>query len=375
MESTIKHDIGLLDFLRGYSALLVFFHHAAILGGGPGILSGQIGQEAVNAFMLAFGFLIYFQCSISKQYNHLESFSGIKIFYIRRFFRIAPAYYFCLVIALLLSHNLGIFRESIADSLPHTATAMDRYYIADPVKSFIMHATFIFGILPSWSFSTPLPDWSLSLEMQFYILFPVLFFILRRNFLFYLLVVLIVMFAIRITLKQINVDFPMPSFIPLKFHNFAAGMSLAYLMINKYFSIYYKMSILALSVIFLLVGNSTPMIALVFLFGYWWLCFGMAKSGILTRSLKVIFEHSSSKFLSEISYPVYIVHLIFMIPFFSVALEKGQLKPHVWLILAITLFSFIALISLLIYRFIEIPGIKYGKLLISKIEPTKPRRT
>lgn len=229
----MKHDVAFLDFLRGWSAVLVFFHHSAILGGGPSFLSGHIGQEAVNAFMMASGFLIYFQCSISRTYFGLENKIGIKNFYIRRFFRIAPAYYFCLIIALTASDYLGFSRESIAEILPNTITDMDRYYITNPFQSFLIHASFIFGVLPSYSFSTPLPDWSLGLEMQFYLVFPVLFFFYKKNFAFVFIITILGMFIVTLIAKKIGYIFPMPSFLPLKFHNFAAGIALAYLLLNK----------------------------------------------------------------------------------------------------------------------------------------------
>ncbi len=31
-----------------------------------------------------------------------------------------------------------------------------------------------------WNFRTPLPDWSIGLEMQFYAIFPVLMLVVRR---------------------------------------------------------------------------------------------------------------------------------------------------------------------------------------------------
>lgn len=162
--------------------MFVFFHHASILGGGPRFLSGQLGQEAVNVFMMASGFLIYFQCSIGKTYCRLENKFGITNFYVRRFFRIAPAYYVCLIIALFVSGYLGSCREQIAQTLPNTVTNMDRYFITEPIHSFFIHASFVFGLIPSYAFSTPLPDWSLGLEMQFYVIFPLLFFFLKKKF-------------------------------------------------------------------------------------------------------------------------------------------------------------------------------------------------
>lgn len=364
MQTTIKHDIAFLDFLRGWSSIFVFFHHAAILGGGPGFLRGHIGQEAVNAFMLASGFLIYFQCSIGKSYFGLENKVGIRNFFIRRFFRIAPVYYFCLIIALLLSSFLGECREIIAETLPHTMTSMDRYYIENPIKNFFIHISFIFGLLPSYAFSTPLPDWSLGLEMQFYFVFPLLFYFYKKNFPIFFFLSLIGMFMVYLLVKKLGMHYPMPSFLPIKFHNFSAGIALAYLLLNKG-DFKLNLLIIFITLFFLYLGNKTLLIPILFLFSWWWICrVRLNDKNYFIKFLTKAFNHNSSKILAEMSYSIYIFHLIIMLPFFAFTLKFGTLNTLQWGLQTCFLLFFVALASFLIYKYIEQPGIKIGKNII-----------
>lgn len=364
MQSTIKHDIAFLDFLRGWSALLVFCHHASILGGGPSLLAGNIGHEAVNAFMMASGFLIYFQCSISKIYNGLQNSTGISNFYIRRFFRIAPVYYFCLIIALLLSEYLGHTREAIAIIIPESMTDMNRYYITEPIKSFLIHTSFIFGLLPSYSFSTPLPDWSLGLEMQFYLIFPILFLLYKKSFVIFFPISILSMFFVWWTSTKLGLHFPMPSYLPLKFHNFAAGMALAYLLLNKENKSKSYYFIIFISILSLAIGNGSLYILLLFIFSWWWICTDYSSQNF--NFIKNIFAHRSSKYLAEISYSVYIFHLIIMPPFFAFMLKNGKLSVMTWIVCSAVLLLLTMAVSNVIYKYIEIPGINAGKKVIEK---------
>jgi len=365
----MQHDIAFLDFLRGWAALLVFFHHASILGGGPSFLSGHIGQEAVNAFMLASGFLIYFQCSIGKTYHLLSNKEGIKNFYIRRFFRIAPAYYVSLIVALVLSDNLGFSREIIAETLPSTATNMDRYYIENKWESFLIHISFVFGAIPSYSFSTPLPDWSLGLEMQFYAFFPALFFFFKRSFLKYYIFFIMLMFGIWFMSNQEGLIFPMPSYLPLKFHNFAAGIALSHLLLNQENeSKYHQYIIVIITIVALYFGNQTGIMPILFLFSWWWVCReNNVKEGRLVSIVHYMFTHKSSKILAEISYSLYIFHLILMLPFFAYILKGRELSSIEWILSSLVLLFLSMGFSYLIYKYVEIPGIKMGKKQIKSL--------
>ena len=370
--SSIKHDVVFFDFLRGWAAIFVFFHHAAILGGGPSFFAGHLGQEAVNLFMLASGFLIFYQCSISKTYESLASKEGVIRFYTRRFFRIAPLYYVILIVTLFLSAYLGEARESIAEILPDTATRMDRYYIDNPFKSFLLHVTFIFGFLPNHVFSTPLPDWSLGLEMQFYALFPFLFFFYRKNFPVFFTLSLIGMMGVYMVTKKLGIHYPMPGFLPLKFHNFGAGIALAALYLNKENIFTVKHIVVALiAFLFLMIGNTTWAMPLVFVFSIWFLVLDDRPS----RSFKIfanrLFAHKFSKFLADISYSVYLIHLVIMLPFFAFVLTSPAVSVWAWTAYSCLLLGIVMGVSTVTYCFIELPFIRLGKN-VSKTNTVRP---
>ncbi|MGO7223721.1 acyltransferase, partial [Rhizobium ruizarguesonis] len=59
---------------------------------------------------------------------------------------------------------------------PQSATRYFDGSIANDLK----HLTFIFVLIPQFSYSTALPDWSIGLEMQFYFALPFLIIIIGR---------------------------------------------------------------------------------------------------------------------------------------------------------------------------------------------------
>ncbi|WP_367225298.1 acyltransferase family protein, partial [Mesorhizobium sp.] len=78
------------------------------------------------------------------------------------------------------------------------------------------------------AYRTPLPDWSLGLEMQFYAVFPALMLLVRRfGWLWSALVAAALGALAVVILKSMSVHFPMPSFLPLKIQVFLCGMLLA----------------------------------------------------------------------------------------------------------------------------------------------------
>ena len=133
-----------LDGLRAFAFLAVFAHHAL---GAPLLWAG------VDLFFVLSGFLI--TAILVKQQG---SKSFFRSFYSRRFLRIFPAYY--LVLAVTFALFDAQWRE-------HWYWYV--FYISNIQDAFV-------------SMGSPLltPMWSLAVEAQFYVLWPLLAFFLGR---------------------------------------------------------------------------------------------------------------------------------------------------------------------------------------------------
>lgn len=148
-----------LDVLRGIAILLVFFYHNFHF-----LPIFQFGWMGVDLFFVLSGFLITeILLSSQKEKNYFRN------FYARRFLRISPLYYLTLFAFLCLSpylfseQNMGIYH----------------YYTQNQV--------WFWSHLQNWLFvqkglsSTPYLShfWSLAVEEQFYLFWPLIIFLLK----------------------------------------------------------------------------------------------------------------------------------------------------------------------------------------------------
>lgn len=145
-----------LDFLRAVSALYVIVHHIAIHRSwihDPkfGILF-KFGQEAVIVFFLLSGFVIF----SSENVRALRP----RGYYIRRLRRLYPSLIFSMIISSIVLIDNGSFAESFSWSeLVGTIVGLQDIDFLKP------------GVIISpYAGNTPL--WSLSYEIFFYLLFP-----------------------------------------------------------------------------------------------------------------------------------------------------------------------------------------------------------
>ena len=220
--------VGALDGLRGLAALWVFASHVQILTGLRPIPVLSWGDSAVDLFMMISGFLMahhYLGRAAAEPWQRPRTWAG---FWLRRLFRIAPAYYVLLAVALAAGAWLGHDRDLIGVHYPWTLTRSDRY-LDHGVANILAHVSFVFGALPRYGFSTPLPDWSIGLEMQFYLVMPFLMLALGRRFSWPRALALTAASALlAFALRGYSASFDMPSFLPMKLGVFLVGMFAAY---------------------------------------------------------------------------------------------------------------------------------------------------
>jgi peptidoglycan/LPS O-acetylase OafA/YrhL len=145
-------EIPSLDGLRAFSIALVILSHSfsgsSRLSGYQSLEISLLGQYGVDIFFVISGFLITYL--LVKEINATGTIS-LKRFYLRRFFRIFPAFYvFLLVLAILWGTGV----------------------VAIDLHTYIRVATYTSNYYRGASGWLLGHCWSLSLEEQFYLLWP-----------------------------------------------------------------------------------------------------------------------------------------------------------------------------------------------------------
>ena len=239
IQKSPEHSFASLNFLRGLSAATVLFNHTAtLISNGKPLLAFNWGGFAVDVFMLISGFLMMWH--FYERRNLGETWGSSKTclkFYVRRFFRIAPLYYCVLVMVFVFhnglqqldSQNRNVFQPTFASG-PHDPTSTEL-----TAAQVLTHFSFIFGFIPRYAASTPVPDWSIGLEMQFYLFFPFLALLLVRSQFIWGAALLLATSWVSLKLFGVGVDadpkllgvFPYPTLLPFKIDCFLAGMLLA----------------------------------------------------------------------------------------------------------------------------------------------------
>ena len=155
-----------LDGLRALAVIGVLFYHSNL--GFKGITLMRGGYLGVDIFFVLSGFLI---TGIIRNGLDNHDFT-FRNFYVRRIKRIVPAYFFILAIvavgayAIILPSELVKFAESLKSALYFGSNYFfyreDSYTAASSIHKPLLHT------------------WSLSVEWQFYIVYPFLFWLIYR---------------------------------------------------------------------------------------------------------------------------------------------------------------------------------------------------
>jgi len=152
-------DLPNLDFLRSVAVISVLASH----------IVGAIRSEHYGEFYGAFGVSLFFVHTALVLMWSLERRPNTLDFYIRRIARIYPLAIVAVIVAVATHAPVGPFQEHgeffqyIAPTWPQIATHV------------LLVQNFFSGSIVLY------PIWSLPIEIQMYLVLPVLFFFLRRN--------------------------------------------------------------------------------------------------------------------------------------------------------------------------------------------------
>jgi peptidoglycan/LPS O-acetylase OafA/YrhL len=179
-----------IDGLRAISIIAVIIYHARLNFNGYNLLQG--GFIGVDIFFVISGYLI--GSIILKELITKKNFSFLN-FYERRARRILPALFFVLIVSIcfawiyLMPSSLYEFSKSLFSSLGFVSNI------------FFHYSGLVYGANNSF-YKPLLHTWSLSVEEQFYIIFPLFLFICFKFFRNYILEIIFIFILISFFLAE-----------------------------------------------------------------------------------------------------------------------------------------------------------------------------
>ncbi len=217
MDSFYRKEI---DFLRSIAVVFVILYHYF-----PNILSK--GYLGVDLFFVISGFLISYQIytqTIEKKFS-------LKDFYVRRIKRILPASLFTLILVFFASLYLMTDNDFFS-------------FLKSSIYSLFFSANFFFwtngGYFgPNDELKPLLHLWSLGIEEQFYLIFPLIFIFLIKIFkkkkiiFFVILFITFLSFILNILLLKIGGSNPAFFLLPTRIWNLSFGILAMLLFIDK----------------------------------------------------------------------------------------------------------------------------------------------
>lgn len=424
-----KNHLLVLDGVRAMAFLLVLLHHITehivlpIYWTGFWNPSGRlqtllaaalnVGESGVILFFLLSSFLLFLPFAKAILFD--GQWPSVSRFYLRRAFRIIPGYYAALFLMILFFH-------------PEFLHATNRMQIW----------TFLtFTMSGQLSGQLNGPFWTLAVEFQFYMILPlvawILSLIVRHGTLRWRLTKLVSSLLILLgwgllsrwwglVLDPQTTSFPQNAFAALHpylngdfFDTFAVGMLLAvlyvytqhapkgellYRKLQRWSSWMFLVSLVILGFLaiwhmyFVDIINGQNSTAFAFLgplstFKYqvyvqWYaICFSIGYSLSMcalvygSGQIKRFFEWSVLRWIGLISFSLYMWHFPLLILFRNLLNNQFQgLGGGVKLVAVLAWVIFVIFpISLTLYRWVEMPGMRLGELLIQRIEKSKKKQS
>ena len=183
-----------IDGLRGIAVLGVILYHAEIIINGNHLFSG--GFFGVDIFLVISGFLI--TRIISDEYKKDKKIS-FRNFYERRFRRLAPALILVLIVSTIFAYFILLPNQFV-------------FFIKSGLSSIFFVSNFFFhysGESYGQSILTHIPllhTWSLSIEEQFYLIFPAFLILVlkfgKKNIKFILVVFIFLSFLFSLLINK-----------------------------------------------------------------------------------------------------------------------------------------------------------------------------
>jgi len=389
--SSSVHRIPILEGLRAYLSWWVVYFHCIVDSGFdrryfPGALKVLVnGELAVDLFVILSGFVIT-QLVIQKREPY-------RVYITRRFFRIYPV--FLLIVgfgALLSTTQFAIYKEyyaqfgqpaGIVGSLQFIGSW--QHYVDHPLAYLASSLTMLHGampnkLLPDAYAAFTIPGWSLSLEWQFYLIFPLVLACFHKR----PLLTLAAVGAVIWTSPLLDIG-NWGSFLPQHGQYFAIGI---------FSGVWFRQLVeqqtlrryagLATPVVLFVVLTAIPEMRMMVFDRYaltagawaplalWAAVFTLIvdyhtnPKPLFVRCFAWLFLNPVAQYLGKVSYCTYLIHYFFIFLGMWLAMRYGFLhsKYAVFAVIAPVTTIGTLLASHLVHRWVELPGIALGKRLL-----------
>lgn len=344
-----------IDGLRGFLALGVFIHHVSIwrayclypVWEAPkSNLYNHFGQTSVAFFFMITSFLF-----VSKLLNNGDKEFNWKNFFISRFFRLVPMYFFSVLLIIVFVFILSNWQ--LKTSLYELFESIGKWLTFTILKSPINDSeyTFIIGAGVVWS---------LPYEWLFYFSLPLIGLLLLKRKPSILAVLISIAFIVLFLIYHDTKITHIYSFI---------GGAIAPFLI-KYTSIKSKINdlfgsiviVICLALVILLFKNANLVLCqLLISFIFMLIVCGCSLFGV--------FKNSTIQFLGEICYSTYLLHgiILFSAIYFCFGMQNVKLFSDLeYNLLIFTITPIIVIISFLGFKYIEKPFMDYSKKKLKK---------
>lgn len=372
MSPPVPRRIPELEGLRGLLSWWVVVCHALQQAGynaaglGRGLRILVHGDYAVDVFIVLSGFVIH------KLW--LDAREPYGVFLVRRFLRLWPAYAACLLgalalrpcVALILAHApLG---EPVAAAAHRAADLQNWQYEQDHLGAHLLaHAPMLHGVIPETllpraSVAFLGPAWSISLEWQFYLLAPLLFWVLltgRGPAWLLFGIVAGVGWMLRYS-PPFCLWFPMEAFLSQKLLLFGVGIASHEIWRAVHGSgDFIAPALLGLAALVLFLTLSIPLAL--------WL---VALAAVFAPRgwFKSLLNSAAFQTLGRVSYSTYLGHMLVLWALQPLVfrLLPGVTAPQMLLVLLALGGLLIFFLSLALHRWVEMPAIQFGRRFSSR---------